>query len=195
MTHEIICLSNPYLALSSCGDVRNVFLLSHHGTGWRHQAADLLTEWASLLWSMWPLQWSLWPLSAASATLSKRTVQFHIKPKPHKSCKWIPEHSPSPPEIFKDSSWLWSCTWIPPNCFSGFPWCFLPPMPARTHARAHARAHAHTHTPTLPTLPPDLFPFWICLFCVWMFDCVYVPCADLEPTEFRRGYWVPRDRS
>lgn len=48
MTHEIICLSNPYLALSSCGDVRNVFLLSHHGTGWRHQAADLLTEWASL---------------------------------------------------------------------------------------------------------------------------------------------------
>lgn len=50
MTHEIICLSNPYLALRSCGDVRNVFLLSHHetlhngmtvrpsyqgGTGWR----------------------------------------------------------------------------------------------------------------------------------------------------------------
>lgn len=32
MTHEIICLSNPYLALSSCGDVRNVFLLSHHET-------------------------------------------------------------------------------------------------------------------------------------------------------------------
>lgn len=32
MTHEIICLSNPYLALSSCGDVRNVFLLPHHET-------------------------------------------------------------------------------------------------------------------------------------------------------------------
>lgn len=60
MTHEIICLTNPHLALSSCGDVRNVFcchIMRHcttewqsgfpikSVTGWRDISESPMTRW------------------------------------------------------------------------------------------------------------------------------------------------------